>query len=132
MYTKSAHKGEFQRTSADDKSGCIDDVLKLKSPVLDTKNSRSDIKNRAFSSVPTVRLELTTAGLQNRCTKITSPDNTNTYNSNKTTGTHPGTQQRAPEAQIDPDLQVLIEHWKDLPEHIKATIKMLAETAGKK
>ncbi len=65
--TKSANKGEFQRTSADDKPVLDSESLKLKNPVFDTKNNVSNTENRAFSSVPTVRLELTTAGLQNRC-----------------------------------------------------------------
>ncbi len=77
-------------------------------------------------------LEPKTYGLKGRCPENISDDKTSTYDSGKTTGTHPGTQQRAPEARIDPDLQAIIDHWKDLPEHIRQTIKTIAETAGAK
>jgi len=31
-----------------------------------------------------------------------------------------------------PELQAIINQWDDLPEHVKDTIKMLVDTAGKK
>jgi hypothetical protein len=34
-------------------------------------------------------------------------------------------------AEKDPDLALVVERWSNLPEHIKATIKTLVETARK-
>jgi hypothetical protein len=30
------------------------------------------------------------------------------------------------------ELQGIIDHWEELPEHVRQTIKMLVESAGKK
>ncbi len=65
--TKSAHKGEFQRTSADDKPVLDSDSLKLKNPVFDTKNSVLDTKNRAFEAVRLKGFEPQTFGSVDRC-----------------------------------------------------------------
>jgi hypothetical protein len=36
------------------------------------------------------------------------------------------------DAHFAKELQQIINRWDDLPEHVKQTIKMLVETAGKK
>jgi hypothetical protein len=35
-------------------------------------------------------------------------------------------------AEKDPDLALVVEHWPDLPEHLKEAIKSLVETTSKK
>ncbi len=134
--TNSSADNGILRTLADKSPVCGSDILKAKNPVFDTKNAVFNTENRAFETVPTVRLELTTAGLQNRCSKITSTDKTNTYDTAKNHLIPPLTPNRAPEAQnqpvFDEDLQAIIDHWKDLPKHIRQTIKTIVETAGLK
>jgi hypothetical protein len=35
------------------------------------------------------------------------------------------------DSEIDPDLRLIVELWPNLPEHIKSSIKALAELTGK-
>ena len=65
--TKFAPRCDNLRNLAENKPACQSSIQKAKNPTLDTKNSVLDTENRAFDTVPTERLELTTVGLQNRC-----------------------------------------------------------------
>ena len=83
--------------------------------------------------MPTVRLELTTAGLQNRYQEAISNETAVSYENIQPLGTHSGTlKDTAKGSNVDSEIQDLVNKWGSLPNHIKQTIRTLVQaTAGK-
>jgi len=82
---------------------------------------------------PTVGFEPTTTGLQNRCPKGTSSENTKTCETSDTPLTPQRTHGRPKQDEIaalelPPDLAEMVTVWSGLPEHIKAAIRTLVQT----
>lgn len=133
--TKFAPRCDNLRNTADNKPFYESGILKAKNPAYDTENAVFSIISRGKNKQATVGFEPTNTGFANRRQEITSTDKASTYEQSKNHLTPPLTPKRAPEhkkepvfdTQIDPDLKAIIDRWQDLPEHIRQTIKTLAE-----
>jgi hypothetical protein len=104
--------------------------MQTQNPLEGTENAVFGTVKAVLKAMPAKGLEPPTPGLQNQCRgDVSGLNDKYLQNTQSEMGLNCGfsAQKNMQEpAEIDPDLQVIIDRWQSLPDHIRETIKTLA------